>query len=175
MDKIILPFAADFYLYDHEAKIWARDLAKVPTLYHICGIRVPRGLSSTILKPQQHPAEGFDGPTSYETQANITKCPSTMSVAEFSTYQKLLAGKFRRWPKILVELGSSNLDFSSEDTTLTLTQLAVQAGPRSPEVERTNWEPTGIYPYKLERIKRYGAPHQPKSTSFLSPTRWRNA
>lgn len=133
MDKIILPFAADFHLYDHEAKIWARDLAKVPTLHHICGIRVPRGLSGTILKPQQHPAEDVDGPSSYETQANITKCPSAMSVAEFSTYQKLLAGKFRRWPKILVELGSSNLDFSSEDTTLTLTQLAIQAGPRSPE------------------------------------------
>ncbi|KAM0478277.1 hypothetical protein ACHAPX_005467 [Trichoderma viride] len=133
MNKIILPFAADFYLYDHEAKIWARDLAKAPTLYHICGIRVPRGLSSTILRPQQHPAEYFDGPSSYETQANITKCPSTMSVAEFSTYQKLLAGKFRRWPKILVELGSSNLDFSSEDTTLTLTQLTAQAGPRAPE------------------------------------------
>ncbi|EHK39909.1 hypothetical protein TRIATDRAFT_161231, partial [Trichoderma atroviride IMI 206040] len=133
MNKIILPFAADFYLYDHEAKIWARDLAKVPTLYHICGIRVPRGISSTILKPQQHPAEDFDGPSSYEIQANITKCPSTMSVAGFSAYQKLLAGKFRRWPKILVELGSSNLDFSSEDTTLTLTQLAVQAGPRPPE------------------------------------------
>ncbi|KAM0511909.1 hypothetical protein ACHAPE_009374 [Trichoderma viride] len=133
MNKIILPFAADFYLYDHEAKIWARDLAKTPTLYHICGIRVPRGLSSTILRPQQHPSEDFDGPSSYETQANITKCPSTMSVAEFSTYQKLLAGKFRRWPKILVELGSSNLDFSSEDTTLTLTQLTAQAGPRAPE------------------------------------------
>lgn len=133
MNKIILPFAADFYLYDHEAKIWARDLAKAPTLYHICGIRVPRGLSSTILKPQQHPVEDFDGPSSYETQANITKCPSTMSVAEFSTYQKLIAGKYRRWPKILVELGSSNLDFSSEDTTLTLTQLAFQAGPRAPE------------------------------------------
>ncbi|KAL6891856.1 hypothetical protein GGI43DRAFT_200758 [Trichoderma evansii] len=130
LDKILLPFAADFHLYDHEAKIWLKDLAKVPTLYHICGIRVPRGLSSTVLIPQHHPAEDFDGPSSYEIQANITRCPSTMSVAEFSTCQKLLAGKSRRWPKILVELGSSNLDFSSEDTTLMLTQLAVQAGPR---------------------------------------------
>lgn len=133
MSKIILPFAADFYLYDHEAKIWARDLAKVPTLYHICGIRVPKGLSSTVWLPQHHPAENSDGPSSYEIQANITRCPSTMSVAEFSTCQKLLAGKSRRWPKILIELGSSNLDFSSEDTTLMLTQLALQAGPRLPE------------------------------------------
>ncbi|UKZ90208.1 uncharacterized protein TrAFT101_005236 [Trichoderma asperellum] len=130
MNKIILPFAADFRLYDHGAKMWASDLAKVPTLYHICGIRVPRGLSSTVLIPQQHPAEDVDGPSSYETQANITRCPSTMSLAEFSTYQKLLAGKSRRWLKILVELGSSNLDFSSEDTTSLLTQLTVQAGPR---------------------------------------------
>ncbi|KAL7927254.1 hypothetical protein ACQKWADRAFT_327147 [Trichoderma austrokoningii] len=133
MDKIILPFAADFYLYDHEAKIWARDLAKTPTLNHICGIRVPRGLSSTILIPEQHPAENIDGPTSYEIQANVTKCPSVMSVAEFSTSQKLLAGTSRRWLKVLVELGSSNLDFSNEDTAMMLSQLAVQAGPRLQE------------------------------------------
>lgn len=127
--KILLPFAADFQLYDQEAKIWVKDLARAPTLHHLCGIHVPFGLSSTVLRPQGHPVTNFDGPASYEIQANITKCPPTLSVAEFSAYQKLLAGKSRRWPNILVELGSSNLNFSSEDTTVMLSQLAVQAGP----------------------------------------------
>jgi hypothetical protein len=131
LDKILLPFAADFHLYDHAAKIWVKDLAKVPTLHHLCGIHVPVGLSNTVLIPQLHPVENFDGPSSYAIQANIAKCPSTLSAAEFSAYQKLLAGKSRRWLNILVELGSTNLNFSNEDTTLMLSQLAVQAGPRS--------------------------------------------
>ncbi|KAF3060564.1 hypothetical protein CFAM422_011134 [Trichoderma lentiforme] len=130
LEKIMLPFAADFQPYDQEAKIWVQDLFKTPpTLHHLCGVHVPVGLSSTVLRPQVHPAMNFDGPSSYEIQANITKCPPNMSVAEFSAYQKLLAGKSRRWLNILVELGSSNLNFSSEDTTLLLSQLAVQAGP----------------------------------------------
>ncbi|KAM0256937.1 hypothetical protein ACHAQJ_004638 [Trichoderma viride] len=131
--KIMLPFAADFQLYDQEAKIWVKDLAEVPTLHHLCGIHIPMGLSSTVLMPQQHPVENFDGPSSYAIQANITKCPPTLSVAEFSAYQKLLVGKSRRWLNILVELGSSNLNFSNEDTSLMISQLAVQAGPRSPK------------------------------------------
>lgn len=130
LEKIMLPFAADFQPYDQEAKIWVKDLFKTsPTLHHLCGVQVPVGLSSTVLRPQVHPAMNFDGPSSYEIQANTTKCPPNMSVAEFSAYQKLLAGISRRWLNILVELGSSNLNFSSEDTTLLLSQLAVQAGP----------------------------------------------
>ncbi|KKP05492.1 hypothetical protein THAR02_02384 [Trichoderma harzianum] len=131
LENILLPFAANFQLYDHEAKIWVKNLSKAPTLHHLCGINVPLGLSSTVLRPQEHPATSVDGPSSYEIQANTTKCPPSMSVAEFSAYQKLLAGKSRRWINILVELGSSNLNFSSEDTTLLLSQLAIQAGPSS--------------------------------------------
>ncbi|KAL6794454.1 hypothetical protein J3E68DRAFT_450980 [Trichoderma sp. SZMC 28012] len=111
---------ANFQLYDHEAKIWVKNLSKAPTLHHLCGIHVPLGLSSTVLRPQEHPATSVDGPSSYEIQANTTKCPPNMSVAEFSAYQKLLAGKSRRWINILVELGSSNLNFST-----------IQAGPSS--------------------------------------------
>ncbi|KAL7793170.1 hypothetical protein V8C37DRAFT_415984 [Trichoderma ceciliae] len=127
--KILLPFAADFDLYDHDAKVWVKDLDKPLTLYHLCGVHIPSGLSSTVWKPRSHPDEYFIAPQSYQIQANLTKCPPHMSAAEFSAYQKLLAGKSRRWLNILVELGSFNLNFSSEDTTLLLSQLAVQAGP----------------------------------------------
>ncbi|KAH6608878.1 hypothetical protein Trco_002224 [Trichoderma cornu-damae] len=127
--KILLPFAADFDLYDHEAKVWVKDLCKPLTLQHLCGVHIPPGLFGSALKPESHPAPDFDGPSSYEIQANLTKCPPNMSAAEFSAYQKLLAGKSRRWLNILVELGSFNLNFSNEDTTLLLSQLAVQAGP----------------------------------------------
>ncbi|PTB55328.1 hypothetical protein M431DRAFT_83309 [Trichoderma harzianum CBS 226.95] len=129
LKRILLPFAANFQLYDHEAKIWVKDLSESLTLHHLCRIYVPLGLSSTVLKPDVHPATSLDGPSSYEIQANTTKCPPSMSVAEFSAYQKLLAGKSQRWLNILVELGSWNVNFSSEDTALLVSQLAIQAGP----------------------------------------------
>jgi hypothetical protein len=53
-----------------------------------------------------------------------------MSICEFSACQKLLGGYRRRWPSILVELGSINLNMSSEETTRLICELAVQAGPR---------------------------------------------
>ncbi|EGR48358.1 uncharacterized protein TRIREDRAFT_62633 [Trichoderma reesei QM6a] len=135
--KILLPFAADFDLYDSEARLWVADLNKPLTLHHLCGVHIPSGLSSTVMRPQSHPAPDVDGPSSYETQANMTRRPPHLSAAEFSAYQKLMSGKSRRWINILVELGSSNLNFSNEDTALMLSQLAFQAGPRSRGVLRS--------------------------------------
>src|SRR2546423_5749130 len=44
-------------------------------------------------------------------------------------YQALFSGKSCRWPLMLIELGSSNLNFSTEAVTLLMSQLALQAGP----------------------------------------------
>ncbi|KAI1434570.1 hypothetical protein GGR50DRAFT_391374 [Xylaria sp. CBS 124048] len=132
LDRVVLPFAARFQLYDNESGLWVGDLQKPLTLEHICGIHIPQGLKSTILQMQEHPPPNIDGPSSYEILANQMECPPDMSVHEFSAYQKLLAGKMRRWPNILVEMNSSNLNFSSEDTRRVVCQLAVQAGPRMP-------------------------------------------
>lgn len=45
-------------------------------------------------------------------------------------FQSLTSDRNRRWVSILIELGSSNLNFGTEATSLLLTQLALQAGPR---------------------------------------------
>ncbi|RYP29500.1 hypothetical protein DL767_006690 [Monosporascus sp. MG133] len=132
LSRVILPFAADFELYDHASGLWVKDLREPLTFQHLCGVHVPRGLQATILPARQHPPPVVDGLSSYEIQANQNECPSEMSVHEFSAYQKLLAGIVRRWPNILVEMGSSNLNFGNEDTMRVLCQLAVQAGPRLP-------------------------------------------
>ncbi|KAH9885947.1 hypothetical protein F4778DRAFT_798742 [Xylariomycetidae sp. FL2044] len=130
LSRVILPLGAKFQLYDHAAGLWVQDMTATPlTLQHLCGIYVPQGLRATILPLERHPPPVIDGPSSYEIQANQTECPSDMSVHEFSAFQKLLAGHVRRWPNILVEMGSSNLNFSSEDVMRVLSHLAVQAGP----------------------------------------------
>lgn len=45
-------------------------------------------------------------------------------------YQALFSGKTRRWPQILIELGSSSLNFGTEATTLLISMLALQVGPQ---------------------------------------------
>ncbi|KAI2636101.1 hypothetical protein GGS21DRAFT_543015 [Xylaria nigripes] len=132
LSRVLLPFAAAFKLYDNASKLWVEGLRKPLTLQHMCGIHIPQGLKTTVVTVQNHPPANIDGPSSYEVQANQGECPPDMSIHEFSAYQKLLAGKVRRWPNILVELSSSNLNFSSDDTSRVVCQLAVQAGPRLP-------------------------------------------
>lgn len=130
--NLLLPLAARFQLYDSVSKSWVRDFTMPLTFQHLCGVHIPGELRASVLPEAQHPPPTVDGPSSYEVQANQTECPANMSVHEFSAYQKLLAGNLRRWPNILVEMGSSNLNFSKEDTARLISQLALQAGPQSP-------------------------------------------
>ncbi|TVY94359.1 hypothetical protein LAWI1_G000351 [Lachnellula willkommii] len=78
-------------------------------------------------------AENFNsdsnGPSSYTTVASQSRCPPGVNVHEFMAYQALFSGKTRRWPQILMELGASNLNFSTEATALLLCHLALQIGP----------------------------------------------
>ncbi|KAI0192647.1 hypothetical protein EV127DRAFT_362474 [Xylaria flabelliformis] len=129
LERVLLPFAADFRLYDSESSIWVEDLNCVPTLEHLCGIQIPVGLLP-ILPSKTHPPTVVDGPTSYEIQANQAVVPKDMSSQAFSAYQKLLAGSRRRWPNLLVEMSSSNLNLSDEDAMRVICQLASRAGPR---------------------------------------------
>ncbi|KAJ2891475.1 uncharacterized protein MKZ38_000327 [Zalerion maritima] len=130
LHNILFPMGALFSLYDAESGTWLHRLNKPLTLQHLCGVHVPRGLQDSVLPPSEHPPRDVDGPSSYEIVASQTNCPSKMTIHEFMAYQRLFSGKARRWFTILVELGSSNLNFSSEDTMHVLGQLAVQAGPR---------------------------------------------
>lgn len=50
-------------------------------------------------------------------------------VNEFVAHQNLIGGKNRRWLSILIELGSSNMNFSVFNTITLFRHLALQAGP----------------------------------------------
>ncbi|OCL13648.1 hypothetical protein AOQ84DRAFT_413466 [Glonium stellatum] len=136
ISDVLLPLGPQFSYYDMRSERWVKSLDKPLTFQHLCGVHIPRCLrvSNTIQSPI-HPAPDTNGPSSYEIIANQTKCPSDISAHEFMSYQKLLAGKARRWVTMLVELGSSNINFSTEDTMLVFSQLAVQAGPAQNETD----------------------------------------
>jgi hypothetical protein len=128
VSKVILPLGLDFSYYDTTSGVWLKDLDKPTTFQHVCGIRLPRCLS-TVIPSSPHPAPVIPGPQSYDIIASQTRCPQDTSVHEFMGYQRLLSGESTRWLTMLVELGASNLNFSAKDTMLLLNDLAIQAGP----------------------------------------------
>ncbi|KAH7122883.1 hypothetical protein EDB81DRAFT_861125 [Dactylonectria macrodidyma] len=71
-----------------------------------------------------------NGPSSYEISSTASKCPTVISAHEYLAFQTIASGKSRRWPSILTELGSANLNFSNEATMLLLAHLTAQCGPR---------------------------------------------
>ncbi|KAH8656605.1 hypothetical protein BGZ60DRAFT_384977 [Tricladium varicosporioides] len=129
LSDILLPLGLDYAYYDTKSGVWLRDLNEKLTFQHICGIHIPPSLQVSVIGSPVQPAPNMDGPSSYEIVASQTRCPSDISVHEFMSYQRLLSGKTRRWLTMLVELGASNLNFSTEDTMLIFNHLAVQAGP----------------------------------------------
>lgn len=128
--EVLRPHAPKFDLYDVESTVWIDSIdRKALTFQHICGVAIPGCLQEKVLAAVPHPPAVVDGPSSYAVIANQRQCPQQASIHEFSAYQRLLAGKSRRWITMLVEMGSSHLNFSSSETVQLLSQMALQAGP----------------------------------------------
>jgi hypothetical protein len=129
VSDVLFPNGLKFSYFDQASKTWVKDFDKPLTFQHLCGLYVPPGLRELVIPSAIHPPTEVDGPSSYEIVASTTKCPPNMSIHEFTAYQRLLSGKTRRWFTILTELGSSDLNFSSESTMHMLNHLATQSGP----------------------------------------------
>jgi len=126
LSDILLPLGLDLEYYDTEAGAFIKDMQFPPSFVHSCGLSLPSGLE--IIKSDF--SNGLDdGSPSYAALANLTRCPKNMTANEFMAFQRLLTGKWCRWLTILMELGSSNINFSSEDAARLIGELAVQAGP----------------------------------------------
>lgn len=127
--QVLLPFGAEFSYYDSASRLWASQLPSVPWFQHLLGSWLPNGISDPYEKENRF----FDGdvyhPSSYEIVASEPKCPAEISIHEFSAFQRAVSGRGRRWLVLLVELASSNINFSSEAAMSVLTRLALQAGP----------------------------------------------
>ncbi|KAH9865890.1 hypothetical protein J1614_009477 [Plenodomus biglobosus] len=126
---VLYPNGLNFSYFDIGSGTWIKDFDKPLTFEHECGVYVPLGLRSSVIPSSLHPPTVTTGPSSYEIVASEMQCPSSMSIHEFTAYQRLISGKTRRWLTMLVELGASNVNFSSESTMYLFNHLATQAGP----------------------------------------------
>ncbi|MCJ1350906.1 MAG: hypothetical protein MMC33_000887 [Icmadophila ericetorum] len=129
LEDVCLPNGLKLAYFDTLTQTWpGRDTIR-PTFAHHCRIELPSSSPFSTLQLTPEFAPDRYGKSSYEIVESQTKCPPGLNVHEWMAYQSLYSGKARRWLSVLVELGSSNLNFSTEATTLLMSQIALQAGP----------------------------------------------
>ncbi|KAK2766241.1 hypothetical protein FQN54_007757 [Arachnomyces sp. PD_36] len=128
-DNVCLPNGLKLGYYDSGTRAWTGRQNDAPSFSHHCQMTIPRDSPFAALHKLPQFAVGSVGPSSYEIVASQTECPTGLGLHEFMAYQALLSGTARRWPTILIELGSSNLNFSAEATSLLVSQLVMIAGP----------------------------------------------
>ncbi|KFA51508.1 hypothetical protein S40293_06317 [Stachybotrys chartarum IBT 40293] len=127
--QVVFPFGAEFAYYDTSSCLWADQLPKVPWFQHLLGNWLPRGVPDPYACAEHVSPDKAYHPSSYEIMANESACPPELSVHEFSAFQRAVSGRARRWLVLLVELGTTNINFSSEATMELFNRLALQAGP----------------------------------------------
>ncbi|KAI0848819.1 hypothetical protein F5Y00DRAFT_270020 [Daldinia vernicosa] len=129
LDQVCLPNGLKLAYFDKATRSWPGRREIRPTFEHHCKLTLPKSSPfSPLLESQSFNVYG-NGPTSYEIAASPSSCPSSLSIHEYMAFQFLLSGKRRRWMTLLTELGSSNLNLSTETTVLLFDYLAHQMGP----------------------------------------------
>jgi hypothetical protein len=111
--------------FDNIGKTWI-SRKEQPSLAHLFPLKLP----------PQSPYEAFESlgenwPTSNRVLATQTKCPADLNVHEYLAWQGLLLGTHTRWPSLLREMGSTNLNFSTDSTWAIVSTLSLQVGPIS--------------------------------------------
>ncbi|KAF9890132.1 hypothetical protein FE257_006293 [Aspergillus nanangensis] len=125
---VLLPSGLTLQYYSKSQDTWAKDLPNRINFSHLFPLE-PCVLNCLKI----HQSKGFEadgeGPSSYEIIASQTRCPPNLTPYEYMAYQSLLSGKNLRWLLILRELGSSNLNFSMQETMHVVNYVCNQAGP----------------------------------------------
>ncbi|CAG8953309.1 hypothetical protein HYFRA_00003516 [Hymenoscyphus fraxineus] len=129
LSNVLLPNGLRLRFYDSSTETWPGRLNQGLTFAHNCKLVVPKTSPfSMFLSTPEFQADS-EGPSSYTTIASQTRAPHGLNVHEFLSAQALFSGTNRRWPQILIELGSSNLNLSTEQSALVFSHLALKAGP----------------------------------------------
>lgn len=123
--QVCKPFALKLEYYDTNGNACVvKDVE--PSFSHLFPLKLP---SSSPFQPFQH--SGDIWPSSNVILASQTRCPPDLNVHEFTAWQGLLMGTYCRWPSLLRELGSANINFSTDSTWAVVSRLILQAGPSS--------------------------------------------
>ncbi|KAL4811848.1 hypothetical protein BDW67DRAFT_194317 [Aspergillus spinulosporus] len=136
VQDIILPHGPRYSFYDSKRELWFSDYPEQLSFAHHFLLRIPKESPFSGLYSSPCFAPDAEGPSSYKIAANISDCPTALTMHEFTAHQTITGGRNSRWLSILAELGSSNINFSLQETLILFHHLALQAGPR---LEHTNF------------------------------------
>ncbi|KAF6823338.1 hypothetical protein CPLU01_11478 [Colletotrichum plurivorum] len=128
-DGVCRPNGLKLAFFDTQTSTWPGRLRFRPSFAQHTTIALPKSSPfSSVLEGRSFALDG-PGPSSYEIMASQSSCPAGINVHEYVAMQTLLSGKAQRWIALLTELGSTNLNFSSEVTMLIVTHIVLQSGP----------------------------------------------
>ncbi|KAH7319411.1 hypothetical protein BKA65DRAFT_101684 [Rhexocercosporidium sp. MPI-PUGE-AT-0058] len=129
LEAVCKPNGLHLNYFDVRLEMWPGELYQKPSFAHHCRIQIPSTSPFALFNSSSSFDAASMGPSSHDIIASQTKCPPGTNAHEFIAFQTLFAGKARRWPQLLVELGSSNINFSTDAVTSLVNFLALQAGP----------------------------------------------
>lgn len=129
-DGVCRPNALKLGYFDERTSTWPGRTRFRPSFAHHTALVLPNNSPwKKVLETKACALDG-PGPSSYEIMASQSSCPAGINNHEYLAMQTLMTGKKQRWIVLLAELGSTNLNFSSEVTMLVVSHLALQSGPR---------------------------------------------
>ncbi|GKT51435.1 uncharacterized protein ColSpa_11616 [Colletotrichum spaethianum] len=123
------PNALKLGYFDERTSTWTGRTRFRPSFAHHTAMLLPNNSPwNKLLGTRSYALDG-PGPSSYEIVASQSSCPAGINSHEYLAMQTLMTGKAQRWIVLLTELGSTNLNFSSEATMLLVSHLVLQSGP----------------------------------------------
>ncbi|ORY62516.1 uncharacterized protein BCR38DRAFT_467122 [Pseudomassariella vexata] len=128
-EQVCRPNGLKLGYFDEASGIWPGRIRLRPLFTHHCQPEIPKSSPFSSLLSLPNFAVDSSGPSSYEIAASRSACPDGLNSHEWFAFCTLMSGRKRRWISILTELGSSNLNFSTEASVGLLSHLAVQCGP----------------------------------------------
>lgn len=128
LDQVCLTHGLKYGLYQHQSSVWTAGHLKNPSFAELCSPSLPGKSVYVSLRKYLHP--NFEGtiPSGNEVVASQTRCPNTLSVAEYIAFQDLRLGAGVQWIRLLRELAASNLNFGTVEVGTLVAELALMAG-----------------------------------------------
>ncbi|KAL9051900.1 MAG: hypothetical protein Q9162_005738 [Coniocarpon cinnabarinum] len=130
-NEVCVKCALTLAYFDRDGECRASRLDMSPSFAPFCTPTIPFESPLQSLQLDSSFSVARSGPTSNDVLASQTKCPPSSNVGEYLAYQELYSGVTLLWVKLLKELGCSNLNFSAAATTVIVSRVVLQAGPRS--------------------------------------------
>ncbi|POS86765.1 hypothetical protein EPUL_003186 [Erysiphe pulchra] len=128
-DDVCVRNGARFEYFDAKKSVWLAKSLQLSFVHHF-NLIFPKESSYSSLNKFLGFTENRPGPSSYSILASRPRCPGGILIQEFLSIQSLFTGYEHRWLQILIELGSSNINFSTESTSSLMNFLILQVGPR---------------------------------------------